>query len=173
MELASEIAQAVSLDGRVAVVTGAGSGLGRETARLFAAAGAKVVLADVDTQGLDEAAERIRSEGGEAVIRPTDVADRDAVEALADDAVIECGRLDIWVNSAGITLWSGITEASREEVGRVISVNQLGTYWGCAAAGRVMQEQGRGGAIVNISSTAGESPVPTLSVYGMTKAAVN
>lgn len=173
MNLGTEIANALSLEGRVAVVTGAASGLGREAARLFAVAGACVVLADVDKAGLDETASLLREQGGSPVIRPTDVADRDDVEALADEAFGECGSLDIWINSAGITLWAGIMEASREEVERVISVNQLGTYWGCAAAGRVMQAHGRGGTIINISSTAGESPVPTLSVYGMTKAAVN
>jgi 3-oxoacyl-[acyl-carrier protein] reductase len=64
-------------------------------------------------------------------------------------------------------------EASREAAERVIAVNMMGTYWSCAAAGRVMKQRGGGGTIVNVSSTAGDSPVPTLSVYGMTKAAVN
>jgi 3-oxoacyl-[acyl-carrier protein] reductase len=76
-----------------------------------------------------------------------------------------------------VTLWAGVTEASRAEAERVVAINMMGTYWGCAAAGRVMQAQnratGRGGAIVNVSSTAGDSPVPALSVYGMTKAGVN
>jgi len=173
MDFDTEIASALSLEGRVAVVTGAASGLGREAARLFSMAGARVVLADLDAEGLVESVARIGEQGGSALVRPTDVADREDVEALADEASNQCGSLDIWVNSAGITLWSGIMDASREQVERIVAVNQLGTYWGCAAAGRVMQAQGTGGAIVNISSTAGESPVPTLSVYGMTKAAVN
>ena len=77
-----------------------------------------------------------------------------------------------WINSAGITLWAAVMDASKEAAEKVISVNMMGTYWGCAAAGRVMKELG-GGAIVNVSSTGGDSPVPGLSVYGMTKAAVN
>lgn len=173
MGLAPEIANAFALDGRVAVVTGAASGLGREAARLFASAGARIVLADIDAGGLEETAALVREAGGTALIRQTDVADRDAVEALADATAQECGRLDIWINSAGITLWAGITEASRQQAERVVAINMMGTYWGCAAAGRVMKAAGAGGAIVNVSSTAGDSPVPTLSVYGMTKAGVN
>ncbi|MBW8753485.1 MAG: glucose 1-dehydrogenase [Sphingomonadales bacterium] len=169
----AEIAGAFSLEGRVALVTGAASGLGREAARLFARAGASIVLADVDAPGLADSAALVREAGGRALIHPTDVSDRAAVEALADAAVQELGKLDIWINSAGITLWAGVTEASREAAERVVSINMMGTYWGCAAAGRVMRAQGRGGAILNVSSTAGDSPVPTLSVYGMTKAAVN
>jgi 3-oxoacyl-[acyl-carrier protein] reductase len=132
-----------------------------------------VVLADVDEAGLDATAAKVRQAGGHPLVLPTDVADRAAVEALAEEAVDETGALDIWINSAGITLWAGITDASREEAANVVAVNLMGTYWGVAAAGRVMRERGKGGAIVNVSSTAGDSPVPTLSVYGMTKAGVN
>ncbi len=172
MGLKPEIADMFSLEGRVAVITGAGSGLGQETARLFAVAGATVVLADINASALEATAEMVRAAGGKAIVHPTNVADRDEVEALADAAVRECGGLDCWVNSAGITLWKTVIDASREEAERVVAINMMGTYWGCAAAGRVMRDHG-GGTIVNISSTAGESPVPTLSVYGMTKAGVN
>jgi 3-oxoacyl-[acyl-carrier protein] reductase len=173
MELPPEIADRFSLDGKVAVVTGAASGLGREAARLFSEAGARIVLADLDAPGLEETAATLRGSGGDAVIQPTNVAIRDEVEALAAAARRECGRLDCWINSAGITLWAGVMDAAPEDAERVVAVNMMGTYWGCAAAGRAMKDQGTGGAIVNVSSTAGDSPVPTLSVYGMTKAGVN
>ena len=171
--LAPEIADAFSLEGRVAVITGAGSGLGQEAARVLAMAGARVVLADVDAAGLDATAAKVREVGGAAFVQRTNVANRAEVEALADAAALEFGRLDTWINSAGITLWAGVTEASTEAAERVISVNMMGTYWGCAAAGRVMKERGGGGTIINVSSTAGDSPVSTLSVYGMSKAGVN
>ncbi len=168
-----ELVKAFSLEGKVAVVTGAASGIGQEAARVFARAGANLVLADVDEKGLAATAAKVRAAGREAHIRRTNVAKRDEVEALADEVIQKYARLDCWINSAGITLWAGVIEAAPDAVERVISVNLMGTYWSCAAAGRVMKQLGRGGTIVNVSSTAGESPVPTLSVYGMTKAGVN
>jgi 3-oxoacyl-[acyl-carrier protein] reductase len=168
-----KIANAFSLEGKVVVITGAASGLGEEAARVFSLAGARLVLADINAAGLEATAVKVRQAGGAAFIQRANVANRDEIETLADTAVRECGRLDSWINSAGITLWAGVMEASREAAEAVIAVNMMGTYWSCAAAGRVMKQLGSGGTIVNVSSTAGDSPVPTLSVYGMTKAAVN
>lgn len=169
----AEIAAAFSLEGRVAVATGAASGLGREAARLFARAGADLVLADVDRAGLEETAALVREAGRRALVVPTDVSDPQAVDRLADAAVRDASGIDIWINSAGVTIWAGATDGKREAAERVVAVNMMGAYWGCAAAGRVMKAQGRGGSVLNVSSTAGESPVPGLSVYGMTKAGVN
>jgi len=173
MRLDTEIADAFSLEGRVAVITGAASGLGREAARVFASAGARVVLADVDAAGLEAAAAQVRDVGGEALIQRTDVAKREEVEALADAAVQAFARVDVWINSAGVPLWAGAMESAAEAAERVLAINIMGVYWGCAAAGRVMRQTGRRGAIVNVSSTAGDSPAPRLSVYGMAKAGVN
>ncbi len=172
MSWTPEIAKKFSLEGKVAVVTGAGSGLGRETARIFALAGAQVVLADVNEAGMEGTAALLREAGGVALIQRTNVADRAEVDALADAAVTEFGRLDSWVNSAGIPLWSDIISVETAAAERLIAVNLMGTYWGCAAAARVMKAKGNGGTIINVSSTAGESPVPGLSVYGMAKAGV-
>lgn len=172
MSLDGEIGSHFSLSGKVTVITGAGSGLGREAARLFAVAGSAVVLADTNVAAIEQTAELVRSAGGTALLHPIDVSIPDQVNGLADAAFSACGGLDVWINSAAITLWSLATDADPQDVERVIAVNMLGSYWGCVAAGRIMKENG-GGAIINVSSTAGDSPVPLLSAYGMAKAGVN
>lgn len=172
MSLGKELAGKFDLAGQVAVITGAGSGLGQESARVLSLAGAKVILTDINKQGLDETAAILTSTGGEVEICSGDVSVQGDMEAVADRAIAKFGRLDIWVNSAGLPLVEPILSTQREAAYKVIDVNMMGTYWGCAAAARVMKDYGRG-AIVNISSGGGDSPVPNLSIYGMTKAAVN
>jgi len=159
------------LSGRVAVVTGAASGIGREVARTLAEAGATPVLADIAEAGLPETAVLVAEAGQQAECRRLDVTDRAAVEALADSVAAAHGRLDAWVNCAGAIFYRPVVEAVEEEVERLLAINLTGTYWGCAAAGRVMQAQGRG-SIVNFSSAGAEIPAPGLSVYSMTKAGV-
>ncbi|MCW2530129.1 MAG: dehydrogenase, short-chain alcohol dehydrogenase like [Pseudonocardiales bacterium] len=166
----SDFLNVFGLEGKVAVVTGAGSGIGREVAVTFAHAGADVVLADVAAEGLALTAQLVRDAGRTALVHPTDVSSREEVEALAD-AAASLGRIDVWANVAGIIRYATIAESTESEVRRVVDVNQLGTYWGVAAAGRHMAAAGSG-AIVNVASTGGEIGVPRLSVYGMTKAAV-
>jgi 3-oxoacyl-[acyl-carrier protein] reductase len=167
------LAATISLEGRVAVITGAASGFGAEAARLFARAGARVLLADINEAGVAATAAQIREAGGEASILPTDMARREEVDALADAAVKEFGALDVWLNIAGVSVWQPIFETRPEDAERIMAVNTMGVYWGCAAAGRAMQAQGKGGAIVNISSAGGASPVAGLAPYCMSKAAVN
>jgi 3-oxoacyl-[acyl-carrier protein] reductase len=161
-----------SLEGRVAVVTGAASGIGRESARTLAQAGARVVLADLDEAGLAESAALVEAAGRAGLPRRTDVADRAAVEALADEAARAFGTVDVWVNAAGVLVNGAILEMTEADVERVLAVNQKGVFWGCAAAGRVMRPRGRG-SIVNISSSGADNSPPGVSVYAMTKAAVN
>jgi 3-oxoacyl-[acyl-carrier protein] reductase len=165
----AEIEQAFSLNGRVAVITGAAGGIGREAAITFAKAGANVVIADVGIAGLEGTAELVRAAGGKVLVRRTDVSDSKDVAALASDAVREFGHLDIWANVAGIIKYFRIVDALEEDVRSVVDVNLLGVYWGVAAAARAMTN---GGSIINITSAGGEIPAPTLSVYGMTKAGV-
>jgi 3-oxoacyl-[acyl-carrier protein] reductase len=168
----SQILREFSLGDRVAVVTGAGSGIGRETAHVLAQAGAKLVLADVNSAGLTDTRKLIEADGGVAMEHLVDVTARAAIDALAEDTIAKCGRLDIWVNSAGVIVTVPIVDATEEQIDKVIAVNLKGVYAGCAAAGRVMQKARRG-AIINVSSGGGESAVPGLSIYSMTKAAVN
>jgi 3-oxoacyl-[acyl-carrier protein] reductase len=165
----AELEQAFSLVDRVAVVTGAAGGIGREAAVTFAKAGADVVIADLGLEGLEGTAELVRAAGRKVLVRRTDVSDSKDVEGLAADAVHEFGRLDVWANVAGIIKYFRITEALEQDVRSVVDVNLLGVYWGIAAAARAMTA---GGSIINISSAGGEMPAPTLSVYGMTKAGV-
>ncbi|CAN7403490.1 SDR family NAD(P)-dependent oxidoreductase [Phenylobacterium sp. LjRoot219] len=164
-----ELSRDFSLEGRIAVVTGAASGIGRETARVLAQAGARVVVADLDAQGLAETVALVV--GGQAQARVTDMADRAAVDALADAVVAEFGRLDVWINAAGILKNTPILEVAEPDLDRLLAVNLKGVFFGCAAAGRVMRE--RGGSIINVSSAGADTTPPGVSVYAMTKAAVN
>jgi 3-oxoacyl-[acyl-carrier protein] reductase len=168
--LSNELIEQFSLHGRTAVITGAAGGIGRQAAITFTQAGANVLIADVGVAGLEETAEMVAAAGGTATVVPTDVSDRDQVNALADAAVKTHGRLDIWANVAGVIRYMNIVDATPEDVEFITKVNLWGTYWGVAAAGRTMTN---GGSIINVSSAGGDMPAPTLSIYAMTKAAVS
>lgn len=162
-----DVVAAFSLDGRTAVVTGAGAGIGRQTAITYSRAGARVVLADRSTEGLEETASLIE----ECVVVPTDVSVKPEVDELARQAVRTTSRIDVWANVAGVIRNSLLVDTTEEELDAIVAVNLKGVYWGCAAAARVMSAAGRG-SIVNVASTGGEMPAPSLSVYAMTKAGV-
>jgi 3-oxoacyl-[acyl-carrier protein] reductase len=166
------LARSFALDGRVAVITGAASGLGRETALVLAEAGATPVLCDINRAGLEETAALVERTGAKPLICQTDVSQRASVEAAADEALAISSHVEIWVNVAGIIVHRPVIDSVEEDVDRMLAVNLKGTYWGCAAAGRVMRQGGKG-SIINFSSSGADSPVPGLSLYSMTKAAVN
>lgn len=168
--LSNELIEQFSLHDRTAVITGAAGGIGRQAAITFTQAGANVVIADVGVAGLEETTEMVAAAGGNATVVPTDVSDRDQVNALADAAIKTHGRLDIWANVAGVIRYMNIVDATPEDVEFITKVNLWGTYWGVAAAGRTMTN---GGSIINVSSAGGDMPAPTLSIYAMTKAAVS
>lgn len=168
----ADLVQTFALQGRTAAVTGAASGIGRETAIVLALAGAKLAICDVDEDGLAETARLIEAAGGQVLFRRVDVANRAQVDALADAAAEHWGRLDVWVNVAGVILRVPMLEVTEENLDLMVAVNLKGVFWGMTAAARLMQASG-GGAIINMSSGGGESPVPGLSLYSMTKAGVN
>lgn len=156
----------------VVVITGASSGLGDATARLLAARGARLVLAARRTDRLDALAAELRSGGAQAIAVACDVTRVSAVEALAQAAVERFGRIDVWVNNAGIMPLSPLAERRIDEWDATIDVNLKGVLYGIAAALPVFQAQASG-HFINIASVAGLKVFsPIGSVYSATKFAV-
>ena len=162
---------AVDLAGRTAVVTGAGSGIGRASAQLLAEAGAAVVCADLDAGSVGETAKMIVEGGGRASVQVADVASSGDVDALVEAAVDQFGRLDVMANIAGIILQSPVVDLTDDDLDRILTVNLKGVVFGCRAAARVMVKQ-KAGSIINMSSAAIDAPSPGLAGYGMAKAGV-
>lgn len=159
------------LDGKVAVVTGGASGIGRATARRFAAEGAAVVIADLALEGAEAVAAEISAAGGRALARRVDVAVSDEVDALVEAAVSKFGRLDILMNNAAAPHGAPVAATTDADWRRVMSVTLDGVFYGMRAALVRMTEQGSG-SILNISSGAGLGGEVMLGAYGAAKAAV-
>ena len=162
---------AFDLTGRVALVTGAASGIGRASAERMAEAGATVVCADRDAEGATVTARQITGAGGQADSVSLDVTDAEEVEAVVQGAVDRHGRLDVMANVAGIIHTSTVLETQESDLDRLLAVNLKGVFFGCQSAGRVMVAQGSG-SIVNMASAAIDQPAPRLAPYGMAKAAL-
>lgn len=161
-----------SFVGQVAIVTGAGVGIGYEIAQQLAAAGAQVVLNDVDATLAEQSAAAIREAGGQCVAAAGDVADVEVVRGLVARAVVAFGRLDMAVANAGLTTWGDFFDYQPEDFDRVLGVNLRGSYFLAQAAARQMRAQGSGGRILLMSSVTGHQAIRYLSAYGMTKAAL-
>ena len=156
------------LDGRVAAVTGATSGIGAATAAMLAGAGAKVALAGRREDRLTALAERIEADGGTALAIPTDVTDEAQAAAFVRRAHDELDGLSILVNNAGVMLLGPVTGANTDEWRRMIEVNCLGLLYCSHAALPLLGERGEGD-IVNVASTAGRQANLGSAVYNMTK----
>ncbi len=155
------------LTGLVVAITGASAGIGRETARLLAEAGADVVLAARRVERLTALVEEIGPDHALAV--PTDVRDPEANRALVAAAVERFGRLDVLVANAGIGMYGGIEDASDDDLERMLDVNLAGTVWSVRAAVPQMRKQGGGGDIVIVASVAGLRGDGNEAVYAATK----
>lgn len=159
-----------TLSGRVALVTGAATGIGQTSAAVFAERGARLVLADVDVDGGEATAASIREAGGEAVFVRADVSDATDVQAMVAAAITRYGRLDCALNNAGIDGRMAPThELAENEWDRVIAVNLRGVFLCMKYEIRQMLAQPSGGAIVNVSSVAGLQGYATLSPYAAAK----
>lgn len=152
-------------------VTGAGSGIGRETAFAFAREGAELVISDIDEAAVKATAAEIATRGGVAHAYVLDVSDAQAVEAFAERVSSEHGVPDIVVNNAGIGQAGGFLDTPPEQFDRVLDVNLGGVVNGCRSFARRMVERGTGGYIVNVSSMAAYAPLQSLNAYCTSKAA--
>lgn len=161
----------MELAGKVAVVTGGASGIGRATVELFVAEGAKVVIADIADDAGEVLAQRL---GASAVYQRTDVADPAAVEAMIDLAVSRFGGIDVLFNNAGMSCgaFPSFLDDTLEDFDRVMRVNVLGPMLGTRNAARIMAKSGKGGVILNNASIAGTLAGHAMMTYRASKAAL-
>jgi meso-butanediol dehydrogenase/(S,S)-butanediol dehydrogenase/diacetyl reductase len=160
------------LSGKVVIITGAASGIGRATAILFAREGAKLVLADIHEEGLKETLKLAKKEGGEAIIKKTDVAIEEEVKGLIDFALQTYSQIDILCNNAGITgQIANLEEQTKEDWYKVYEVNVLGAVFATKHVAKHMQQR-KSGAIVNTASVAGMRSGAGGNAYSASKAAL-
>jgi clavulanate-9-aldehyde reducatase len=157
-----------ALDGRVAAITGASSGIGEATALALAREGAALALGARRRERLDELAGRIEADGGRALAIEVDVADESQARSFIETAHRELGGLSILLNNAGLMLLGPIEGADTSEWRRMVEVNVLGLLW-CTHAALPLMHEGGGGDIVNVSSVAGRRSDAGAAVYNMTK----
>lgn len=167
------------LEGKIGVITGAGSGVGRAAALIFSAHGARLVVADINAAAVEETAAQVKAAGGEAIARTCDVSKADQVDALVAAAVQTYGRLDVMYNNAGLTNLPRpgdvgtrkLIQVEQDEIDLLYRVNVNGVIYGCQAATRQFQSQGGGGVIVNTASVVGLTGYGSV-LYSSTKGAI-
>ena len=158
----------MKLEGRVAVITGAASGIGRATAILFAAEGAAVLAADVQDDAGAQTVDTIRAAGGRAEFVHADVSRSEDVRRMLGAAVDRFGRLDVLFNNAGVAVFKGVVETDEAEWDHVLGVNLRGVYLGIKYAAAEMRHQG-GGSIINTSSVHGMRTTAGIAAYAASK----
>jgi len=159
--------------GKVAIITGAGQGIGFEMGKQLARSGAQIILNDLDPAFAIAATDQIQEEtGSRCIAMPGDSGDLDFIQKMVSKAVTEFGRVDIVIANAGITLFGDFLSYPPESFYRVLQVNLGGTFFLTQAAARQMIKQGNGGAILFTSSVTGHQAHKNLAAYGMSKAAL-
>lgn len=158
--------------GTTVVITGATSGIGRETALEFVRSGARVVVAGRREERLNELVAEIKKMGGEALAVKTDVADQAQVEELIDKSIKKFKRIETLVNNAGVAIAAKFTEQAAADFKRVMDVNFWGAVYACQAAVPLMQKQTGGGVIINVSSILGKRGAPFETAYCSSKFAL-
>ena len=158
-------------EGKVAIITGSGSGIGREAALLFAKEGASVVVADIHQEGAEETVQLVRQNGGNAIFYQTDVAQSTDVQALVAQTMGEYGKLDILFNNAGIDIAKPIVETTEEEWDRTLDINLKGVFLGCKFSIPIMIESG-GGIIINTASILAHVASPNQAAYCASKGGI-
>jgi meso-butanediol dehydrogenase/(S,S)-butanediol dehydrogenase/diacetyl reductase len=159
------------LAGKVAVITGIATGIGKQGAILFSKEGAAVVLADIDEVGGNQTLQEIKGNGGEAIFIKTNLIDPVQVDALMQAAKAAYGRIDILYNNAGVNLFAKLTDTSVDDWDRVMAVNVKSVFLCCKAAIPLLKENG-GGVIINTGSAASIVGLRNLAVYTASKGAV-
>jgi len=160
------------MDGRLMLVTGAGSGIGRETALLCARRGADLAVCDVDGDGLAMTETEARRLGSDVFAQRVDVSDRAQMQAFADAVHGRVASVDLLVNNAGVGLGANFLETPLEDWDWILPINVMGVVHGCKMFVPAMIERARGGHVVNLSSAAGYFANPSLTAYTTTKFAV-
>ena len=159
----------MDFNGKIVVVTGAASGIGREIARAFAARGADLSLADINEEGLQKIKEELESRGSKVYAQTVDVSVADQVKDFCDKVYMEMRRVDILCNNAGIGIAGRLEDTTLEDWEEIININLWGVIYGCHYFYPRMIEQGGGGHIVNTASGAGLAPLNLMVLYCTTK----
>ena len=161
-----------NLTDRIVVITGAGSGIGRELALMCARRGARLAVCDINDAAVADTAEMARNMGADVLASRVDVSEPEAMTEFAEVTFARFGHVDLVVNNAGVGLVGGFLDTSRKDWEWLVGINLMGVVHGCDAFLPAMIESGRGGHVVNVSSAAGLLANPQLSAYSATKFAV-
>lgn len=161
------------LKGKSVVITGGGTGIGKEAAKEFAREGARVSICGRRLNRLEEVKAELKAEGLDLDVYQLDVCDTGAMKKMADEIAAKNGGIDVWFNNAGVAINKPVMEFTKEDYDYVMKINLESVYEGCRIAGRHMIDQGRGGVILNTSSFVTKIPHSEGTLYAASKAGVN